>query len=437
MSKKHLLAAVALCAFACSASAREAVLSVDSLLHRVAAANADVKAARSEYQATLQGIAVAESAKLPTLSASLNLNYLGDGTILDRDFSNAMRDKLPHFGNTLNVNLYQPIYTGGAITAAIDLAKLTADLAEIGIERQADISGFEALARYLSLMKMRNLKKVYAENLALTRRLIENMEERHQMGTALKNDVTRYELRLSSLTYDSLSIDNSISILNLDLATLLGYGPDTELIPSEITEMPSLLPESWWMSTAEGSSLELRSIDKSELMAHAGLKLEKAATRPSLGIVIGDQLTGPVTFEIPAINKNYNAWFAGVSIKYDISSLWHANKKVKQKRLEILSIADKRDAASLAIERNVHQAYTSMLQARQMLDTEELNVRLANENYDVVQTRFENDMALLTDILDASTAKLDAETRLVNARIDLLMSFYKLRFVSGILNSQL
>lgn len=434
MSKNCILAALMLCAGAYCVYAGEATVGVDTVLQRVALHNADVKAARSDFDAARQGISVAESAKLPTLSASLTLNYLGDGTILDRDFSNAMRDKLPHFGNALNVNLYQPLYTGGAITAGIDMARQKAEMASIGVDRQTDISGIEALVRYFNVMKMHNLKKVYAENIALTRRLIADMTVKHNLGTALKNDVTRYELRLSSLTYDSISIDNSISVLNLDLATLLGYDQDTEIIPLDPAEAPAMMPEAWWLAEARSSSLYLRTIDQSERMANTALKLERAGRLPSIGLVIGDQLSGPVTFEIPAINKNYNAWYAGVSIKYDISSLWTVNKIEKQRRLEIAHILDTRDAAESAIERNVHQAYTAMLQASQMLETQTLNVRLANENYDVVQTRFDNDMALLTDMLDASTAKLDAETRLVNARIDYLLSYYKLKFICGILN---
>ena len=69
-----------------------------------------------------------------------------------------------------------------------------------------------------------------------------------------------------------------------------------------------------------------------------------------------------------------------------------------------------------------------------MLATEKVNVHLANENYSVVNTRFENDMALLTDMLDASVAKLDSEVRLVNARINILLAFYQLKFISGTLN---
>lgn len=434
MSKKLILAAVLACALHSAGTARETAFSVDSLLSRVATANKDVIAARSSHAAAMQRVAVAKSARLPQVSTQIDLSYIGDGTVLDRDFSNSMRDKLPHFGNTLNVSLYQPVFHGGAITAGIEIAQWESELSAIGAEQQIDASGIQALAAYFNLMKMHNLRKVYEENINATQKLIDDMAERHSQGTALKNDITRYELRLSTLNFDLKSIDNSISVLNHDLVTMLSLELGTELAPM-LDAMPAdVETEAYWQASAAAYSRDLRAIDASRRLNEAALKMERAAKLPSVGIVVSDNLSGPVTFEIPALDKNYNFWFAGVSVKYNLSSLWTANKKERQKRLEIAHIDDQRAAMSDALSRRVNEAYTAMLQARQMLDTEEVNVRLANENYEVVETRFENDMALLTDMLDASTSKLDAETRKVNAGISLLLSYYQLKFISGTLN---
>lgn len=40
-------------------------------------------------------------------------------------------------------------------------------------------------------------------------------------------------------------------------------------------------------------------------------------------------------------------------------------------------------------------------------------------------------MALITDMLDAANARLDAEQQLVNARINITYYYYKLLFNSG------
>lgn len=434
MLKNYILAAVLMCAIGTEITAGELSMSVDTLLQRVALYNKDVRAACSKHEYAKQGISVAKSARLPRVAASLELSYLGDGTILDRNFTNAMRDKLPHFGNTLDISLYQPLYQGGAVTAGIDLARMQADMASIGAEQQIDASCIEALACYINLMKMRNMRQVYIENIALTVRLIQNMTARLEQGTAIKNDITRYELRLSSLRYELQTIDNSISVLNTNLVALLSLDPGDQIVPEPIDHIDGVATESYWQQLTSGSSLELHAIDKSLQITAQSLKLEESSLMPSVGIVIGDRLTGPVTFEIPAIDKNYNAWFAGISVKYSLSSLWTTNKKAKQIRMEMTHIENQREALSSALERRVHEAYTALIQAGQMLETEKTNVRLATENYEVVSTRFDHDMALLTDMLDASVSKLDLEVRLVNAKINLLLAYYQLKYISGTLN---
>ena len=57
-------------------------------------------------------------------------------------------------------------------------------------------------------------------------------------------------------------------------------------------------------------------------------------------------------------------------------------------------------------------------------------MELADENYSVVMNRYANDLALLTDMLDASNTKLSAEMALVNARIQMLYNYYKLKYLT-------
>lgn len=58
-------------------------------------------------------------------------------------------------------------------------------------------------------------------------------------------------------------------------------------------------------------------------------------------------------------------------------------------------------------------------------------MELAERNYNTVLTRYSADMALITDMLDAANARLDAEQALVNARINIIYCYYKLLFTTG------
>ncbi|MDR3095267.1 MAG: TolC family protein, partial [Bacteroidales bacterium] len=68
------------------------------------------------------------------------------------------------------------------------------------------------------------------------------------------------------------------------------------------------------------------------------------------------------------------------------------------------------------------------------LKTQQKSVELANQNYAVVSNRYKNDMALITDMLDASNAQLSAEVQLSNARINIVFNYFKLLYISGTLS---
>ena len=50
------------------------------------------------------------------------------------------------------------------------------------------------------------------------------------------------------------------------------------------------------------------------------------------------------------------------------------------------------------------------------------------KNYEVVDKRYKNGLALITDMTDAANVKLEAELALVSARINLAYCYYRLKY---------
>ena len=59
------------------------------------------------------------------------------------------------------------------------------------------------------------------------------------------------------------------------------------------------------------------------------------------------------------------------------------------------------------------------------------SLELAQQNYQVVNNRYLNGLALITDMLDASNQKLNAELQVVNAEINILFNYYQLKKTVG------
>ncbi len=88
------------------------------------------------------------------------------------------------------------------------------------------------------------------------------------------------------------------------------------------------------------------------------------------------------------------------------------------------------DLAQEQVENAVQANYVNFMTAFTELRTQEKSVELADENYSIVNNRYRNDLALLTDMLDASNMKLSADLALVNARINVVYNYYKMKYIT-------
>jgi len=83
------------------------------------------------------------------------------------------------------------------------------------------------------------------------------------------------------------------------------------------------------------------------------------------------------------------------------------------------------------LENAVQSAYTYYKQSFVEWQTQQKSVELASQNYNVVNDRYLNQLALITDMIDASNMKLSAELQEVNARIGIVYAYYKMKYTSG------
>ena len=426
---KKIMTFAILIAIALSATAQQTrKLGISEMFELIEHNNNDLKAGKTGVEAAQEGIRAARSQRLPDINAEVSASYIGNALLTDRDFSDAQGLKSPHFGNQFLLDIRQTLYAGGAINAGIRLAELGAEQSGLGVEQLRQNRRLIALGQYLELEKTANREKVLESNIDLTTKLIGNIKERHAQGVALKNDVTRYELQLETLRLNLTKVRNSRNILNHQLCNTLGLAPGTVIDPTDdaAKQLFAKDGEAHWQEAAAAGSPQLKMAAVSEQMAHQQVKLSRSEMLPKVALVAQNNFNGPITFELPPIDKNLNIWYVGVGVQYSLSSLFKSNKKVAQAKAR-----EQRAAAAEQVNNSVQEAYTNYLQSYNELETQQKNVELARQNYDVVNSRYLNQLALVTDMIDASNIKLDAELSEVDARINIAYAYYKMKYVAG------
>lgn len=435
MSKVRLLIMV-LCASLWAEGSYAQGFYVLTLEQMFALADENSKALKIENAAVTearQGVKVAKNDYLPDIAISLSASYLGNGCLMDRGFSNGHNIKMPHFGNNFAIQATQLIYGGGAVSNRVAIAKLSEEMASVNREATRSRIRFLLTGFYLDLYKLHNALEVYDRNIELAKIVIKDTKARNVAGIALKNDVTRYELQLKNLELARRRVENSVEILNYDIVTMLGLPVDTKISP-DTTLLDHSLPVEGiihWQETAENNAHALKQSALAVEMGVYGERLARSECRPSVTLFAANHFDGPITIEVPTINKNFNYWYVGVGVSFKLSSLYKANKSIKQAQYKTLLSRCHQEEVMEQTSLAVQADYTKYLESFEEVATLEKSVQLANENYAVIENRYRNDIALVTDMLDASNQLLDAELQLINARINVIFNYYKLKNTSG------
>lgn len=413
----------------------ERTMTLNELFEMADNVSLTIKSAENSAMVADEAVRVAKNSLLPDINFSASATYNGNAWMADRDFSNGKNLDSPHFGNNFALEVVQIVYAGGAIKHGIEHAELQAQLASLDVKNQRQRVCFLITGYYLNLYKFRNMLRVYDRNIERVEQVIKDMRAREAQGLILSNDITRYEVQLQNLLYKRTELLGQIDIYNNQLVTTLSLPEGTQILPDttlldcstrEYSEAELMIIASEHSPMLQIGKTNIDISRKQELIARAGLL-------PKISVFAGDRLQGPLTMELPPIDKNLNTWYFGVGLSYNFGNLYKSRRDIKRSRLAT-SAAQTRYAEMVeSVDLEIHQAYINYRNAFELLRTQEKSLQLATENYAVTENRYNNDLVLLIDLLDADNIKLDAEIQYVNARINIIYNYYRLIYITGTL----
>ena len=423
--------------------------SLDELFAIAEQKSRQIKVSITQHEASVENVKAAKSQLLPDLNLSLSGSYIGTPTLMSRGFSssgtttvpyaigvgevNNGSQPTPHWGNDFVAQVTQVIYSGGAISSGIKLAKQREKMAQLDVEKNRLEVRFLLTGYYLEICKLSNQLKVVEQNISLAEQLLKTMRARYAEGTALKNDITRYEYQLQSLELSKTKLADAIDIVNYQLIETLQLPEDTKLIPKDIVNPTDNHNEGIWQSQASTENISIRQAELAADMSQTEVRAVKSALFPNISLMIQNRLFGPYVNDLIPVDANINTWFVGVNIQYDLGNLWRKNHDIKRARINARQSAEQVSLVREEIDKALHANYMNYQTSQVEVETQRKQVALADEHYQVTQNRYEKGLALLTDMLDASNMKLSADIDLVNSQINHIYNYYKLKYITGTL----
>lgn len=406
-------------------------LSIEQLFERGVSRNLQLKAdALRELMAT-ERARTARTRQLPDIQIGLRGGVLGQPIVFEHGLSDPTRPESPDWQQNYAVDFTQPLYQGGRIKYAVRQADLEKRIASLQTATdQADLK-LELLRQYLDLFSLYKQHQVLARNIDESERRLKDIRQMKQEGLITNNDVLRSEMQLTDNRLSLLQTENDIRLASQQLDILLELDetlllrPDTTLLQ----QLFSLETYDAYVNQAYSNDPSMRLLAKQTELAKNNIRLVRADYLPSLSLYASNTLARPISRTMDDLYNN--SWNIGLSLSYPLSALYQNRHRLKEARQGVELQRNAEEQQRQRIRVNVQSAYLRHHEALERVQALKLSVRQAEENYRIMRNRYLNQLAILTDLLDADNLRLNAELQLTTARTQVIYTYYELQRAAG------
>lgn len=373
----------------------------------------------------------ARSSRLPDVQVGLRGGAVGQPIVFQRGLSDATYPDTPDWSQNYAIDFTQPLYEGGRIRYAIRRADLQTHAAELQTATdRADVK-LDLLEQYMSLFSLYKQREVLMRNIEESEQRLKDICQMKKEGLITNNDVLRSEMQLTNDRLSLTETENSLVLVSQQLDILLGVDehrlllPDTSLLHRAI----ALQPYDDYVEEAYLNDPAMRLLRKQTEIAQNEVRLTKAELLPSVSLYASNTLARPVSRTMADMYNNN--WNIGLSVSYPLSSLYKNNHRVKESKLAVQVTRNAEEQKKQQVRVTVRTAFLRHREALKQVEALKLSVRQAEENYRIMQNRYLNQLAILTDLLDANTVRLNAELQLTSARTQVIFTYYQLERACG------
>ena len=320
--------------------------------------------------------------------------------------------------------LTQPLFMGGKIIAYNKITKYAEQLAQM-----QHATGMEDLIlntdkAYWQVVSLVNKKKLAESYLELLETLDSDIDKMIAEGVATKADGLSVKVKRNEAEVTLMKVENGLSLSKMVLCQICGLPLDTEIsLADEDMEnltLPNLYTESN-VNTALANRHELKSLELASQIYRQKVNVVRSEFLPSLALTANYAVTNPSLvngFE----NKFRGLWAAGVVLKVPVFHWGEGIYKVRAAKAEANIARYQLEDVKEKVELQVTQSSYKVNEATKQLYMAEQNMDKAEENLRFATLGFKEGVIPTSNVLEAQTAWLSAQSGKIDAQIDMKMS---------------
>ena len=435
---------LALCATTALWAQQTSELTLAQAIDYALKSKADAQKARLEIKKSEYKIQEARANALPRLAASAGMSYNPKLQATYIDASTFAPPGMPvsdepikmemgqKWGSSAELKLTQVVFNQ-AVFIGLRAARTTREFYLIN-EQLTQNEIIEKVAQaYWKVYQAQQALQNIQENLALTEKTAQVVEGSFKAGLAKKIDLDRITVALNNLRSAEQQASSGLTLAKHALKYLMGL-PITE----PISLPKDAFKADYRLAFEKGDAsnrTEIKALEKQKELLTLSAKATRSGLYPSLALqaTYGYLGMGPKTPLIYGKKdkvywSNYSAISLGLNIP--IFSGFGTKAKVQQALIEIEALDATLKDTRLAMDLAQENAQTQLANNLLTIQTQEENVKLAQEVLSNTQNNYQQGLASLTDLLESERALSDAKNNYTNALLS-----YKLAEI-GLLKAQ-
>ncbi|HSK39620.1 MAG TPA: TolC family protein, partial [Arenibaculum sp.] len=326
-------------------------------------------------------------------------------------------------GDNLNVRglVTVPIYNGGRTKAGREAARAGTEAALQNAGAVRNTLAFEVARTFYSVLKTREFIRATGASVRSFEDSLIIASNRHHGGTILKAELLDVDVRLAQAREDFVRARNANALAERALRNLIG------IEGGEFTVADSA-PAAGVPEAGGGVERpELAALREEQRAAEAGVRRARGGYLPRVDAF--GSLDYDRGWRFDADGKSYTV---GVMAQW---SLWDGRLtrgEVRQAQASLEATQEEQRKLRLDLDFEVEQARLNLNAATERLTVTEKAVAQAAESVELTRARFEQGLAIATQLIDAETAFTAARVRRADSEADERIAIAALRKALGL-----
>jgi outer membrane protein TolC len=328
----------------------------------------------------------------------------------------------------LKLTLQQPLFTGFRLLSLRSAAKSNYKASQLDYNSETNEVAYKIQNAFWNYYKAAQNDKVLTDNLQQINQHLSDTKNFLSNGLATQNDVLKLEVQYSSTKLQKIEADNNLDIARtvFNQAVGLPLESETEIETNAISTQKNSDNLNELIAEAKNNRSELKALNSRVEASQQGVRAAESTWFPSIYLIGDYYYSKPNQRIIPAVNKFKDTWDVGVSLSW---SLWNWGNSsaqttiAEQNKIQIeTSLSQLKDA----VEIEVYQNYLTFKRAYDKVNVAKLGVEQAEENYRMINEKYNTQVATSTDLIDSEVSLLQAKTNYNNALVDYEMAKVRL-----------